>query len=84
MVGPRLRHRGSLHCDIWKGTAAELAERHAIAIYPVGGWWRENPSHQRGNTEARYSLLVSLRAQIAVDLYTSIQNQIVTEVTIET
>ena len=84
VVGTRLRHRGSLHADIWKGTAAELAERHAIAVYPVGGWWRENPSHQRGDTEARYSLLVSLRAPIAVDLYTPIENQIITEIGIET
>src|SRR6185437_10174220 len=60
-LGSRLRHRGSLHADIWTGTAAELAERHAIAVYPVGGWWRKNPSHKRGNREVRYSLVMSLR-----------------------
>jgi Subtilase family len=83
-VGPRLRHRGSLHADIWTGTAVELAERHAIAVYPVGGWWRENPSHQRGDTEARYSLVVSLRVSAGVDLYTAIQTQIAVEIPIET
>jgi hypothetical protein len=84
MIGPRLRHRGSLHADIWTGTAAELAERDAIAVYPVGGWWRENPSHQRGSTETRYSLVASLRVAAAVDLYTAIQTQIAPEISIET
>ena len=60
--GRRLRNRGSLHSDIWEGTAADLASRHAIAIYPTGGWWREKPALRRAERQVRYALVVSLRA----------------------
>ena len=46
--GQRLRDRGSLHSDIWEGTAADLASRHAIAVYPTGGWWREKTPPSNG------------------------------------
>ena len=83
-LGPQLRNRGSLHADIWKGTAADLAARHAIAIYPIGGWWRENPAHHRGNSKIRYSLVVSLRTAETAQLYNAIQTQITPGITIET
>jgi hypothetical protein len=54
-LGPRLRNRGSLHSDIWEGTAADLAARHAIAVYPTGGWWREKPALQRADRQVRYT-----------------------------
>ena len=40
LIGARGRHRGSLHGDIWQGTAADLASRGVIAIYPTAGWWK--------------------------------------------
>jgi hypothetical protein len=83
-LGPQLRHRGSLHADIWDGSAADLAARDAIAVYPTGGWWRENPSHRRGNSKVRYSLIVSLRTAASVNLYNAIQTQIAPEIGIET
>ena len=83
-LGPQLRNRGSLRADIWKGSAADLAARDAIAVYPIGGWWRENPSRGRGNSRVRYSLIVSLRTAEAVDLYNAIQMQIAPEIAIET
>jgi hypothetical protein len=82
--GPRLRHRGSLHVDTWKGSAADLAARGAIAVYPIGGWWRENPSHQRFNSRIRYSLVVSLRTAENIDLYSAIETAIKPEIAIET
>lgn len=84
LLGPQLRNRGSLHADIWKGSAVDLAARGAIAVYPTGGWWRENPSHQRGNSKARYSLIVTLRTAETAQLYTAIQTQIAPEIAIET
>jgi hypothetical protein len=36
------RDRGSLHSDFWLGSAADLAERDAIGVFPVGGWWKES------------------------------------------
>ncbi len=76
VLGPVVRDKGSLHSDIWRGTAADLAARDAIGIYPVGGWWKEQPRLRRWDRSARYALLVSMRAPEAeVDLY----NAIVTE-----
>lgn len=73
LLGGRQRHRGSLHQDVWKGTAAELASRGFIAVYPSAGWWRTRPRLERYDLPARYSLVVSIRTQqTEVDLYTAI------------
>lgn len=82
-LGSRLRNRGSLHSDVWEGSAAELAARDAIAVFPTGGWWRENPSHKRGDTVVRYSLIVSLRTAETANLYNAIQTQVAPEIRIE-
>ncbi|MCP4384358.1 MAG: S8 family peptidase [Hyphomicrobiales bacterium] len=84
VLGPRLRNRGSLHSDVWEGTATDLANRHGIAVYPTGGWWREKRSLERYDRETRYALLLTLRAQTTVDLYTEIANAVGVEVEIET
>jgi hypothetical protein len=36
----RIRNRGSVHSDVWKGAAAELAQRDAVGVFPIGGWWK--------------------------------------------
>ena len=82
-IGPQLRHRGSLHADIWEGTATDLAERNSIIIYPTGGWWRENLAQGRVGDRARYSLIASIRSADGVDLYTEISAKIAPEVPIE-
>jgi hypothetical protein len=72
-----LRTVGSIHSDVWTGTAAELSRRDAIAVYPVGGWWKEKPTLARFDRRARYALLVSIRAiAAAVDIYTPIETAI--------
>lgn len=77
LLGTRNRHKGSLHSDIWTGSAAELASRGAIAVYPSVGWWKTRPALERYNQQVRYSLLVSISApHVDVDLYTPIANQI--------
>ena len=83
VMGPRLRDRGSLHSDIWEGTAADLANRHGIAVYPTGGWWREKMRLERYGREVRYALILTLRVQTAIDLYTEIRNSIGIEVEVE-
>lgn len=76
-----IRDRGSVHSDIWHGSAAELAGRDAVGVFPVSGWWKEKPSLQRWERSARYSLLISIRAPGAeIDLYTAISNQLAVEV----
>jgi hypothetical protein len=78
-LGPRLRNLGSVHSDYWRGTAAELARRSAIGVYPIGGWWKENPAHERYDRAVRYALIVSIRAiNGTVDIYTPVMTQIAT------
>lgn len=84
VLGPRLRDRGSLHSDVWEGTAADLANRHGIAVYPTGGWWREKKRLERYDREVRYALILTLRAQTTIDLYTEISNAIGVDVEVET
>lgn len=72
-VGSDNRHKGSLHSDIWTGTAADLAERRHIAVYPVSGWWKERDHLGRWRRTARYSLVVSIHTpEVEVDLYTPV------------
>jgi hypothetical protein len=79
ILGGTQRHRGSLHQDIWHGTAAELASRGFIAVYPAKGWWRTRQAQNRYDSPARYSLLISIRTpETDVDLYTPISHQITT------
>ena len=77
LLGERQRHRGSLHQDVWKGTAAELASRGFIAVYPSAGWWRTRPALERYDLPARYSLVVSIQTpETDVDLYAAVAQKI--------
>jgi hypothetical protein len=43
----------------------------------VGGWWKEKPYLEKWDTEARYSLIVTIKVpDIDVDIYTPVANQI--------
>jgi len=76
-----IRDRGSVHSDIWRGSAAALAERDAIGVFPVSGWWKEKPGLQRWDRAARYALVVSVRAPSAdIDIYTAIENKLEVEI----
>ena len=77
LLGANNRHRGSLHSDIWRGTAAELASRAQIAVFPTLGWWRTRDRLGCANRSARYALTISIRApDTEVDLYTEVTNRI--------
>jgi hypothetical protein len=77
ILGDQLRHRGSLHSDIWEGSAAVLADRGVIGVYPVSGWWKEQPSRDRSALGARYALIVSIRTAVeGVDIWTPVAQQI--------
>jgi Subtilase family len=68
----KTRDVGSVHSDIWSGSAAQLMRRNALAVYPISGWWKEKPQLGRYNRDVRYSLCISLRALEAEDIYTPI------------
>ena len=77
LLGDRLRHRGSLHCDIWRGSAAALAERSLIGVYPVKGWWQEQPRRDRSKLGANYALVVSIQTEAEdVDIWTPVAQQV--------
>ena len=83
LLGP-IRNLGSIHSDHWRGTGAELARRDAIAIYPVGGWWKEKPSLARYDRSVRYALIVSIRATAGeIDIYTPIEAAVPVVIQIE-
>jgi hypothetical protein len=85
LIGKNGRHRGSVHSDVWRGKAAELASRGALAVYPSLGWWKTRTALERYNQPAPYSLVVSIRApEVEVDLYTPIANRIGIPIEIQT
>ena len=76
-LGDQLRRRGSLHSDVWSGTAADLADRGMLGVYPAIGWWRRRTRLERYNRTARYALIVSIEAPEApVDLYALLAAQL--------
>lgn len=77
LLGPKNRDQGSLHSDFWSGTAADLAQRDAIGVFPVGGWWKEKPYLEKWDTEARYALIVTIKAPgVEVDIYSPVEAKI--------
>lgn len=77
LVGPNQRHLGALHQDEWTGSGYELAATGSLAVYPVGGWWKNNGRADRISRPVRYSLLVSLQTEeTGIDLYTPIATEI--------
>lgn len=75
---------GSVHSDVWRGTAANLASRGHIAIYPTMGWWNKRANLEAWGRTARYSLIVSIATpEVETDLYTPIANQIGVPIVIE-
>ena len=59
ILGSQVRDKGSIHKDIWVGAAADLALRNKIAVYPVGGWWKNRKKLNRYDSSVRYSLIIS-------------------------
>jgi len=71
------RNVGSIHSDIWQGTAAELAASNLVAIHPAVGWWRERHHLGRWNRRTRYTLLISIHLpKQQVDIYTPVAAQV--------
>lgn len=77
LLGEKARNCGSLHQDQWTGAGVELATCDHVAVYPVGGWWKNNRRQDRRDLPVRYALLISLRTRAQdVDLYTPIATQL--------
>lgn len=81
ILGDEVRNRGSIHKDIWRSTAADLATRNRIAIYPIGGWWKMSKRLQRYENTVRYSLIVTIETDNAeIDIMTPVLNELAIQV----
>jgi len=81
LIGKQNRHRGSIHTDIWYGSAIELARRGIVAVYPTLGWWKTRSALGRYDKAARYTLVVSIHApEIELDLYNAVATEISTSI----
>lgn len=75
--GKLAQTKGSLHGNIWEGTAAELALRGGVGVYPVAGWWKEQPSRDRSAYGAKYALIVSIETEAQhADIWTPVANEV--------
>ena len=75
LLGPKAIQAGSLHCDLWRGYAVDLAGHDLIAVYPVGGWWKSHVGQQRLTDTGRYALVISISAPgQEVDLHAEVAN----------
>ncbi|MDP3277215.1 MAG: S8 family peptidase [Deltaproteobacteria bacterium] len=84
-LGERARNRGSLHSDIVSCNAVDLAARGVIAVYPVSGWWKDQPKRDRSARGARYALVVSIETPgVETDIWTPVAQQVGVPVVIET
>jgi hypothetical protein len=80
-IGPQNRSRGTVQSDRWLCTAAELASCQHIAVFPINGWWKDNPQ-KRPNPKLDYSLIISVITQDEeIDLYNPIEALITIPVT---
>lgn len=78
IIGEFGKIKGSIHSDWWVGTASQLAESEYIGVYPITGWWRERPSQQCYNKQARYSLIVTIQTKSnEVELYNYVEQEII-------
>ncbi len=85
VIGQKNRDKGSIHSDIWKGTAADLASSNLIAVHPTIGWWKERFYLNKVNKKTRYSLIITIETQKQdVDIYTPVAIQIEQHVPIKT
>ncbi|RKH91903.1 hypothetical protein D7Y21_00525 [Corallococcus sp. AB045] len=83
-LGEQARNRGSLHSDILSCNAADLAERGVIAVYPVSGWWKDQPKRDRSDKGARYALVVSIETPgVETDIWTPVAVQVGLPIAIE-
>jgi hypothetical protein len=84
-LGEQARNHGSLHSDLLQGFAADLAERGVIGIYPVSGWWKDQPKRDRSEKGARYALIVSIETPgVETDIWTPVAQEVGMPLVVET
>lgn len=83
VIGSHGRDKGSIHSDIWKGTAAQLAGSNLVAVSPRIGWWRERAYLGKYAELGRYALIISISTpEVDVDIYTPVAQKVATPISI--
>lgn len=83
-IGPRARRRGSVQADRLTVDAAALSGERLLAVYPVGGWWR-NHLRRRAGREVPYSLVVTIDATgHDIDLYGLVKARLPVDISLDT
>lgn len=77
LLGVKSVSAGSLHVEEWRCSGADLADRNALAVFPVGGWWKSTKDRDRNNATMRYSLVITIDGgDVEQDLWVEIDQQI--------
>ena len=67
----------SLNMFLRPGLRADLAARGVVGIYPVSGWWKDQPKRDRSAMGARYALIVSIETPpVNTDIWTPVALQV--------
>ncbi len=83
-LGPTARSRGSLHTDFFEANAADVASSGVVGVFPVSGWWKDQPKRDRSHLGARYALVVSIETDAAdVDIWTPVAAKIGVPISID-
>lgn len=81
LLGSNAVQAGSLHCDLWRGRAIDLALHDAIGVFPVSGWWKTHPGQKRFNDKGRYALVISISAPgYSVDMHSEISGLVAAKI----
>ena len=84
LFGPNSRVAGSVHADVWKGTASDLALRGCIAVFPVSGWWKDRKDRDHSDRGAHYALVASIESPTEdVDLWTPVATELGVPIEVE-
>jgi hypothetical protein len=70
-VGIRLRSRGTVQSDRWRGKMSALVGDKLIAVVPVLGWWDARRALK--TQEMRFSLVVSV---LGAGVYAAIKTRV--------
>lgn len=75
LIGSKNRAHGSITKDVWRGTAADLADKNKIAIIPTAGWWKTRTSLKMHDETTRYSLILTIETpESDVDIYSAVES----------
>lgn len=85
LFGPNSISAGSLHCDVWTGTGAQLAARSVLCVKPVSGWWKQRSNAEVCERAGRYALVVTIDScGQEIDLHTPISIALGQAIEVET